>query len=210
MGAPKYQRDRKRLGNRQMDTLVGISKGIIADGVVNQQEAEFLLDWLETCEDKLIESPLVDNLLQLLSDVLDDGFLDSDEAANLLDALRVFVGGIPREGEFIKPWMPLDDPPPPVIFAGKKFVFTGDFVCGDRADFEADVESMGGQVSASVTTTLDYFVIGTKASRDYKFVTHGTKHQKAVKYRDKGGHPAIISEQHFVQCLIDQAPGATH
>ena len=45
-----YPRDRKRLAKRQMDTLIGISKGVIADGGVNQQEAEFLLNWLETSE----------------------------------------------------------------------------------------------------------------------------------------------------------------
>ena len=34
------------IDDRQIDTLIGLGKGIIADGKVNQLEAEFLQNWL--------------------------------------------------------------------------------------------------------------------------------------------------------------------
>src|SRR5881394_940824 len=34
--------------DRQIDELIGLCKGVIADGVLNQQEAEFLRDWLKS------------------------------------------------------------------------------------------------------------------------------------------------------------------
>ena len=33
---------------RQVDELIGMCKGILADGVLNAEEAQFLADWLET------------------------------------------------------------------------------------------------------------------------------------------------------------------
>ena len=38
--------NRKSIDDRQIDTLIGISKGLVADGKVDQAEAEFLLSWL--------------------------------------------------------------------------------------------------------------------------------------------------------------------
>jgi hypothetical protein len=35
-----------RLNDRKVDELIGLCKGLIADGVVNQAEAEFIQSWL--------------------------------------------------------------------------------------------------------------------------------------------------------------------
>ena len=207
-----YQRDSKRLENRQMDTLVGISKGIIADGVVNQKEAEFLLNWLDTSGDRLIDSPLVDRLFDLLSEALDDGFLDTDEADEVLAELKAFAGGVQTEGEDAKPLDAFDDPPPAIIFEGKEFLFTGDFIIGgpdrteNRRRCEADVEAMGGVKAKGVTRRLDFLVVGTERSSSWKHESYGGKIEKAVAYREKRGQPAIISEQHFVQFLMNYQP----
>jgi len=34
--------NRKNIQDRQTDTLIGLSKGLLADGSVNQKEAEYL------------------------------------------------------------------------------------------------------------------------------------------------------------------------
>lgn len=36
------------VANRQVDELIGIVKGVMADGMVHQGEAEFLLLWMRT------------------------------------------------------------------------------------------------------------------------------------------------------------------
>ena len=38
--------NRKSIDDRQIDTLLGLSKGLLADGKVDPSEAEFLQTWL--------------------------------------------------------------------------------------------------------------------------------------------------------------------
>ena len=45
------------VAERQIDTLIGLCKGVVADGVVNQDEAEFLRDWLAANESHREQQP---------------------------------------------------------------------------------------------------------------------------------------------------------
>ena len=77
-----------RINNRQIDTLTGIAKGIIADGVVDQAEAEFLLPWL--ANNRYTDNPMVATLLERVNTMLSDGLLDADEQGELaLSAIPV-------------------------------------------------------------------------------------------------------------------------
>ena len=38
--------NRKNIQDRQVDTLIGLSKGILANGIVDLKEAEYLYGWL--------------------------------------------------------------------------------------------------------------------------------------------------------------------
>lgn len=196
-----YLRDKKRLAKRQMDTLIGISKGIIADGIVSQTEAEFLLNWLETSESGEIDNPIIESLTDRIYDMLEDGLLDNEESQELFEALKIFTGDIPEEGELIKPALPLDDPPPQVLFVGKVFLFTGTFNLGTRTECIEMVQTMGGENSKSLTQKVDYLVIGSYVTPTWKHESHGNKIEKAVNYRIKYGNPAIISEGHFIEAF---------
>ncbi len=63
-----------------MDTLIGLSKGILADGVVSQREAETLLSWLEVNQATLGDNPVTDGLLARIHEMLWDDVLDEEEA----------------------------------------------------------------------------------------------------------------------------------
>ena len=197
-----YRRDKKRLEDRQMDTLVGLSKGIIADGVVNQKEAKFLLNWLQTSKVGETENPYINALVERISEMLDDGLLDNEEAEELFEALKTFTGEIPEESEVMKPSLPLSDPPPQVVFENRIFVFTGTFIYGPRARCKEAVESKKGETSSSLTQKVDYLVIGSYVTSSWKHESYGNKIEKAIRYREKhGSRPAIICEDHFVQAL---------
>lgn len=43
---PYVNFNRKNIDDRQIDTLIGLSKGLAADGKLVQSEAEFLHTWL--------------------------------------------------------------------------------------------------------------------------------------------------------------------
>lgn len=93
--------NQKSIDDRQMDTLIGISKGLVADGKVNQPEAEFLLTWL--IQSSLnTNNPIILNLLSKVSHMLEDNALDSDESAELLQTLQRINGEPSEIGELAK------------------------------------------------------------------------------------------------------------
>jgi len=87
--------NRKNIDDRQIDTLIGISKGLIADGKVNQAEAEFLMNWLAQSR-QASDNPIILNLLEKVSSMLEDGILDADESSELLSILRKVTGESPN------------------------------------------------------------------------------------------------------------------
>lgn len=53
--------------DRNIDELLGISRGLIADDKINQAEAEFLLDWIEKHFDSIeLNSYPVNNIYDRL------------------------------------------------------------------------------------------------------------------------------------------------
>ena len=80
---------------RTIDTLIGLSKGILADGVVNQREAEALLSWLEVNKATLGDHPYTNGLLARLHEMFWDDVLDDEEVQELHDILDSLSGGIP-------------------------------------------------------------------------------------------------------------------
>lgn len=128
----RYRQDELR--RRILDTLIGISKGIIADGKVNQSEAEALLSLLAESDLAYLDHPMTEPLLDRVGEMLSDGVLDGEEAQELHELLHSFSGGVSTWGELSKPATPpLDDPPPVVTFAGPTFLFTGTFMYGAKS-----------------------------------------------------------------------------
>ena len=147
--------NRKGIQDRQIDTLIGISKGIQADGHVNQAEAEFLLTWLQQSR-QASDNPVVVNLLCKVTHMLEDGVLDNEESKELLSILRKISGEPAAVGEVAKTSMlPLDDPMPTIIFDDRTFLFTGTCVFGTRRECQEQVELLGGINARGVSKSLD-------------------------------------------------------
>lgn len=190
--------NRKAIATRQVDTLIGLCKGITADSIVSQAEAEMLLTWLIQAQ-QAIDNPVVVNLLTRVQAMLRDGVLDADEAAELLGLLRRFTGAASVAGEIAKPTtLPLDQPPPAIAFPGKCFVFTGTCVFGTRAECEALTAARGGITHGTITKHVDYLVLGTYVTESWIHETYGRKIEKAIEYRGAGVRLAIVNEQHWV------------
>ena len=125
----------KAMQERQIDTLIGISKGMLADGIVSQEEAEFLQNWLGVNKAAVANNPLLEPLLIRIEKMLEDGVLDEKESKELLTCLQAFSGGPNADGELLlSTELPLDDPPPTVWFEKRRFVFTGRFAYGTRTE----------------------------------------------------------------------------
>ncbi len=189
-----------RLTSRQIDELVGLARGVAADGYLNQAEAEFLQKWM-AANQTISDQPLVRTLYERINEVLADGFLDPDESAALLETLNAFSRRDFELGEVLKPsTLPLCEPPPPLSFEGRVFCFTGKFLFGERKDCERAVAERGA-VFGSLTRRTDFLVIGAYATESWKHSPFGNKILKACAMRDGGGRISIISEEHWKRHL---------
>lgn len=182
---------------RDTSELLGICRGILADGAVNTNEAQFLLDWINRHAEHRNRYPF-SVLYERLSDALADGTLDHDEEASLLSALVAAVGG---EADSygacsLSATLPLNDPLPHMQ-AAAEFVLTGTFESGSRAAISAMIEHLGGRVADNVRRDTSYLVVGALASPDWANTSHGRKIERAVELREAGHPIAIVPESHW-------------
>ena len=191
---------RARLNDRQISELIGLAHGLIADGEVNQAEAEYLQKWLVANRD-VSDNPVTSNLLCRINQMLSDGVLDSEESKELFETLKKFSGGDFELGEVLKSCeLPLDEPPPPIICGGKAFCFTGTFAFGSRKDCEAVVQKLGGKCG-SLNQRTDFLVIGVYATGSWKHSSYGLKIENAIKKKQEGIPIAIVGETHWVEAV---------
>lgn len=189
--------NRKNIQDRQIDTLVGLSKGLTADGKVDQGEAEFLLSWLVQNR-QATDNPIILNLLEKVDSMLEDGVLDAEESSELLGILQSISGEKSEIGELSKTsTLPINEPMPSITFEGALFLFTGTCAFGTRKQCQEAVESIGGLNAKSVTKTLNYLVLGTYVTDSWAHESFGRKIEKAMEYRESGIPLAIVTEEHW-------------
>lgn len=192
--------NRARLDDRSVNELLGLAHGIVADGVVNRSEAEYLLKWL-AAHAEVANNPVVAILMRRVREMLVDGVFDQDEQAELHDTLQRFAGGNFEVGELHKGTsLPLDRPAPRIEFPRRAFCFTGSFAFGSRRDCETAVALRGGS-AGSLRKDTDYLVIGIYATSSWMHSSFGLKIKNAVDYRARGFPIRIVSEEHWAAAL---------
>ncbi len=187
---------RHRIAGRQIDELIGLARGLCADGAISQADVECLQTWLAS-QSQITDHPMLRGLHRRIDDILADGVADAEERADLFDTLRAFTGDQGALGEAARPTgLPLCDPAPRLVFDGQRYCLTGTFLFGKRKDCEAAVLERGGDVG-SLTKKTDVLVIGAYATESWKHSSFGTKIIKACEFRDSGAPIAIVSEGHW-------------
>lgn len=202
-GQPNSDRiGRLRRSARDVDELIGLCKGLAADGRINDSEATFLNDWLRLSAEAKEEWP-GDLLYARMQEFLVDGRIDDKEERELLDLLIKVSGGNAAKlnAASLSAGLPVTTPLPKLEFQGRKFCFTGKFVFGSRERCEGEVVARGGGVQDSVSKSLDFLVIGVVGSRDWLHSSFGRKIEKAVTLRNSGAALAIVPEEHFVSTI---------
>ena len=191
----------KPMADRQIDQLIGLAQGILADGIVNQAEAEILQSWLRL--NHRTDNPYVSQLLDQVEQVLADGVLDEDEGRELHDALMSWTGGGGTDGEeSTTASLPLDPDPRTVRIAGNIFVFTGTGVFGTRKMMQDATIRAGGTVERSITMRTNFVVLGTYVTPAWVHQSFGRKIEKAMEYRDqKGTGVRIVHEEDWADAL---------
>lgn len=192
--------NRAKIDDRLVNELIGLSQGLIADGILNTQEVLFLQKWL-VANSGASNNPLVAVLLKRVEEMLADGVLSADEIQELMQTLGSFAGGDYELGELTKSTtLPLCKPLPDVVFPERNFCFTGTFAFGARNDCETAVTGKGARAGA-LTQKTNYLVIGCYASDAWIHSTYGRKIEKACEYKSMGLKINIISEDHWLNSL---------
>lgn len=182
--------------------LSGLCKGLIADRVLSEDEIRYL-DWWITQNGVLKNNYPGKELYGLVKEILSDGKITTQESGTLHKALVDFTGCDLESGvvDGLSTKLPVDNDAV-IAVAGSTFCLTGVFLAGKRAHVEDLVQRQGGLISSGVTKKINYLVIGTLSSRDWKFSSHGRKIEKAISYRDNDGvELEIISEEMLFNSL---------
>lgn len=197
------RRARRLLERRLLDgyvaELVGIVRGVVADGRVSSEEATHLVEWTRT-HPHVAERWPADMLARRLEEVFRDGRVDGRERRlleSILGQLAESEGGLAR----LATDLPVDRPPPVVTVPGRVFVFAGEMAFGPRRACEREVEELGGSCERRVTRRTDYLVIGALAAEEWSQAGFGSQVDEVVRLRQRGGEVAVVSESWWVTAL---------
>lgn len=187
---------------RDLAEMLGLAKGVLADGDVTEEEAFLLMNWADD-HPEIIQGWPGNVLYRRLRRIFEDGHASEEEREDLKELLELMVGGDAGMigGETATSHLPLDRPVPVIEVPDRVFVFTGRFAYGTRKAIQEAVKRVGGWPEPRVTTKTDYLVVGTFGSRDWAQTSFGRKIQKAVEYRDRHSRPQIVSERHWAGSL---------
>ena len=206
--APASMMTERRRQDRTIDELIGICRGIICDGGIVAQEADFLQGWLQR-NAECSHSFAFETLLNRLHDALRDGVVDGDEERDLLFAHSRFVGGeasgeADSESASLAAALPLDEPPPSPLVMASVFVVTGTFEFGSRAAVIDAITEGGGTVNTTISRKVRYLLVGTIGSRDWIHSSYGRKIEKAAQLRSEGTSLSIVAEAYWRSCCADR------
>lgn len=189
--------------------LHGLCHGILADGVVNDDEVRELNKWMKKHKHLSNHYPY-DEINALLLSVLADGIIDESER-NILKAYFKQFADIKDEGTNKQieddilniPISGLCTTDINVIFENKKFCITGVLKRSPRKNVHNDIIQLGGIPVENVTDDTDYLIVGDNGNLAWAFSCYGRKVEKAIALRKKGRTIAIIHEYDFGDILDD-------
>lgn len=198
----RYVLDTKRT-TKGLQSLMGIVSGLICDGQLNDQEILYLKTWMSENKD-LAEIYPSNILYRRVHETLIDGVITEEERNHLIKEMQVLTGNnfIETGAALPEHIQSVFDDDPHVIFEGKVFVFTGDFLWGTRKECFRETEKRGGIPKESVTNQTNYLVIGTMASPDWIAENFGRKIQKAAEMAESGEYEiSIIREADWTMAI---------
>ncbi|HAW21733.1 MAG TPA: NAD-dependent DNA ligase, partial [Flavobacteriales bacterium] len=186
-----------------LQRLQGMMHGILADGIVSEEEVVQLSGWLDDNE-HLSGCYPYDELYAVLLEVLKDGKVDEQEAEFLKAYFAQFVSlsinnqiKLNKELKESVSVLGVCAVAPDVTFSGKLFCFTGASDRVRRSEFVEMVESLGGSFTQGPTKALDYLVYGAAGNQCWAYSCYGRKVEKVVSLRQSGMPALIVHENDF-------------
>jgi hypothetical protein len=198
----------KRRIDRDINEMLGLIKGVIADGCVNELEVLAVRKWMDTHPDVSACWP-GDAIWERLARIFSDGRVSEEEQQDFAALLQATVGESATTEMNRATRLPLDDPAPQLIFRGMTYLFTGRFVYGTRITCEYAVMRLGALCADRVSHKINYVVIGEIGSRDWAHTAMGRKIEDVVHLRERGVPIHVVAEQHWVNSIRSSSQPVT-
>ncbi len=191
----KYGEPESDENEKCINELTGILKGIACDDKITPKEFEYLDSWLQE-HSHLVDVWPVNLLTKRVEEIKEDGIVTTEEREHLLETLKKITGTRFSEdgsvsGNVAEVWF---DDIKEFDHQNKKICFTGIFLSGTREYCETLAKSFGATTSKNVTSKVDALVLGSTASKDWRFTSHGRKIEKAMKLKSGGKEILLLSE----------------
>ncbi|PMN64518.1 BRCT domain-containing protein [Enterovibrio norvegicus] len=176
--------------------LLGFLSGISVDERLNDREIRSLAKLLRS--DMNLSSTWPANAIKhRVDEVLADGQVDESERTELLSLIKS-ISGQSLMDTGLAYGMSADFSTTQdgrLCLQGKSVCFTGKFLSGSRATQQRKALELGGEIKSNVAKNLDILVLGSVASRDWRFSSYGRKIELALGNRLAGARTEIINEE---------------
>jgi hypothetical protein len=184
----------------KVNEFLGLITGIIADDKIDEKEIYFLSSWIENNPDIYSEWPVY-SIAETIKIILEDGIVTNKEKEHLSNCIKD-ITGIKFNENGVAYGMATDffnSQKVDIFHENANYCFTGKFLVGTRKTVEAMAVKAGANIKNNVVNDLDFLVIGTLASRDWRFTSHGRKIEHAIKLQKKGKNLSIITENSWLK-----------
>lgn len=166
-----------------------IVSDIINDSVITVEEANSLLDWLNSHSDLEGFYPY-DKIFNLIDDILSDGIIEANEEHEMLELLDAYIN--PQTTKL------------KVNVNNKVICLSGEFDYGSKSEVEQFFVSKGAKISKTVTKKIDILVLGEAGNVAWKYGNYGTKYEKAQQLNEKGANILVYKENDIIGYLGDK------
>lgn len=207
----KYENDNVyyNAATADLQTLQGICHGILADGIIQDEEVKILDNWLEENEYLSTYYPY-DEIRSLVISILSDGKIDDEERERLKAYFKDFVKlndsqlqqQIEKDTAHIK-ISGICTMYPEINFDSTYFCFTGVSARATRKEIETQLNSLGGVFENNVTQKTNYLIVGDGGNPCWAFACYGRKVEKAITLRKAGHTLSVIHEFDFWDSVED-------
>lgn len=196
----QYRRKNDAGIESKINEFLGILTGIIADDNVNDKEINFLSSWIENNSEIYLEWPIY-SIAETIKVILKDGNITNEEKDHLSHCIKD-ITGIRFNENGVAYGMATDffnSQEVEIFHENANYCFTGEFLVGTRKVVEDMAIKNGAIIKKDVVNNLDFLVIGTLASRDWRFSSHGRKIEHAMKLQKDGKSIMIITENSWLK-----------
>lgn len=195
----------------EIQILQGICHGILADGVISDDEVKAIDKWLDEHEVLATYYPY-DEIKSMVTNILSDGIVTDEERDRLTSLINEFVSIEDSEiaDKVEERIADLDisgicTSDPQIEFKDKTFCITGvSEVKQNKEEIYSIIEKLGGRRHDSLPTKkTDYLIVAANNNPCWAFACYGRKVEKAKKDRKKGSTISIVHEFDFWDFVAD-------